>query len=113
NWWFEARIEEVADILSDAPGLARWWPSVYLDVRELEHGDERRVGALVDLYTRGWLPYTLRWRGRVIEADYPHGFTIDTWGDFVGRGTWKLQQEGPLVHVNYEWTVRANKPLLR
>ena len=113
EWEFEARIEEVADILSDGPALARWWPSVYLDVKELEHGDEQRVGAVMDLYTKGWLPYTLRWQLRVTEANYPNGFSFVAWGDFVGRGTWTLKQDGPLVKVAYDWDIEAQKVLLR
>ena len=113
HWHLRAGIQEVADILSDAPALVRWWPSVYLDVQELEHGDERRVGTLISLYTKGWLPYTLRWHGRVTAANYPYGFTIDVWGDFSGRGVWKLRQVGDFVHVIYDWRIKANKPLLR
>jgi hypothetical protein len=106
------RIEEVADVLSDAADLARWWPSVYLDVRVRKPGDARRVGEEVSLYTKGWLPYTLRWDLRIVEACYPYGFTLEAWGDFRGRGTWTLRQAGPWVEVTYDWRVRATKPLL-
>ena len=113
HWKLDARIEEVADILGDGPGLARWWPSVYLDVRELEPGDENRVGAVLSLYTKGWLPYTLRWQCRVTENNYPYGFSITAWGDFVGRGVWTLKQDGDIVHVVYDWHISAGKPMLR
>ena len=59
RWLVPAGREEVAEILADAPALARWWPSVYLRVTELEPGDERGLGKVVDLWTKGWLPYTL------------------------------------------------------
>src|SRR5262245_60813760 len=85
HWRVKASAQEVSDILNDAVGLKRWWPSVYLEVKELEPGDDKGVGRLVDLYTKGWLPYTLRWQFRVIKADAPHGFTIEALGDFVGR----------------------------
>ena len=39
RWRLEGAIEEIANILADAPSLTRWWPSVYLDVRELEPGE--------------------------------------------------------------------------
>ena len=35
RWQVEGTCGEVADILGDPIGLARWWPSVYLDVQEL------------------------------------------------------------------------------
>jgi hypothetical protein len=60
HWQVEGTAEEVSDILGDVASLARWWPSVYLDVHILDPGDERGVGKVVSLYTKGWLPYTLR-----------------------------------------------------
>lgn len=113
DWTFEADIAEVADILADAPAFTRWWPSVYLTIVELEAGDERSVGARYDLYTKGWLPYTLRWQLRVTSSNRPFGFTLDASGDFVGTGVWTLRQDGPRVHVRYDWDIAATKPLLR
>ncbi|MGH7831019.1 MAG: SRPBCC family protein, partial [Candidatus Binatia bacterium] len=113
HWRVEGTIEEVYEILDNAPDLARWWPSVYLDVQVLEPGDEHGVGKTVSLHTRGWLPYTLRWQFQVMESRYPHGFTLEAQGDFVGRGIWKSQQDGPYVNITYSWKIRVNKPLLR
>lgn len=114
NWRIKGSIEEIAEILSDAPDLARWWPSVYLQVDELEPGDpETGIGKVVDLYTKGWLPYTLRWQFRVTESNPPHGFALEAWGDFDGRGVWTLEQDGEWADVTYDWKIRADKPLLR
>ncbi|MDT7604912.1 MAG: hypothetical protein QOF61_2909 [Acidobacteriota bacterium] len=106
-------VEEVSDILGDAEGLARWWRSVYLKVETLEPGDERGVGKLVRLHTKGWLPYTLRWEFRNIESRYPHGYTVEAIGDLEGRGRWTFEQDGAFVNMDYDWRVRARKPLLR
>jgi len=63
HWKIKGTAREVADVLGDPLGLVRWWPSVYLEVRELDAGDPvTHVGRVIDLYTKGWLPYTLRWR---------------------------------------------------
>jgi hypothetical protein len=115
QWRVRATAQEVSDILNDAEGLVRWWPSVYLNVKEIEPGDKNKngVGRLVDLYTKGWLPYTLRWQFRVIKAEPPHGFTIEALGDFVGRGIWTLVQDGEWLNVTYDWKIQAAKPLLR
>jgi hypothetical protein len=113
HWRVRARLEEVANILKDAEGLERWWPSVYLRVQQLQPGDARGVGRVVDLCTKGWLPYTLRWRFRVTESRYPYGFTLEAEGDFKGRGVWTLWQDGEHVEVIYDWKIRADKPLLR
>jgi hypothetical protein len=112
DWRVEGSINEVADILKDAEGLPRWWPSVYIDVKTLEPGDENGVGKVVDLYTKGWLPYTLRWQFRVTESRYPYGFSLEAWGDFNGRGIWTLEQTGSAVNITYDWKIRADKRLL-
>ena len=112
-WRVEGSVREAADILKDAASLTRWWPSVYLDVEQIEPGDEEGVGKLVSLYTKGWLPYTLRWRFRVTESRYPYGFTLVAEGDFDGRGVWTFEQDGDRVRVTYDWKLRADKPLLK
>jgi len=114
RWRLKARIDEVSEILDDPLGLARWWPSVYLDVRELEPGDPvTHVGRYIELDTKGWLPYTLRWRFRVTESRAPHGFSLVADGDFVGTGVWTLEQDGEYADVTYDWRIAADKPLLK
>jgi hypothetical protein len=106
RWRVRASIEEVSEILSDAEALVRWWPSVYLAVHRLPDD-------VLDLYTKGWLPYTLRWRFRTTADRRPHGFSIQAWGDLVGRGVWTLYQDGDFADIEYDWRVRADKLLLR
>lgn len=111
-WRVESTIKEVADILGDTAALVRWWPSVYLDVQVLEPGTESGVGKVVSLYTKGWLPYTLRWDFRVTEVR-DDGFTLVVTGDFDGRGIWTFKQDGTWVDITYDWKIKAEKPLLR
>lgn len=113
RWRVRSTLEEVSDILGDAPGLVRWWPSVYLDVKELEPGDENNVGKVVSLHTRGWLPYTLRWQFRVTENRRPSGFSLEARGDLNGRGVWTFEQDGEWVDITYDWKISADKPILR
>ncbi|HEX5725586.1 MAG TPA: SRPBCC family protein [Longimicrobiaceae bacterium] len=113
RWRVEAAPDEVFALLDDPADLVRWWPSVYLDVCVAEPGDENGVGALVELYTKGWLPYTLRWRFRVREKRPPVHLAIEALGDFVGRGVWTLSPAGTGTEVVYDWRIRAEKPLLR
>jgi hypothetical protein len=93
--------------------LTRWWPSVYLDVQELEPGDKNGIGKVVSLFTKGWLPYTLRWQFRVTANRSPYGFSLEAWGDFVGTGNWTFAQNDHWVNITYDWRIRADKPLLR
>lgn len=112
HWRVEATVDEVGAMLGDAPDLVRWWPSVYLDVQQVSPGDARGLGKHVKLYTKGWLPYTLRWEFRVTEMN-DAGFTLEAEGDFVGRGIWTFKQDGLYTDVTYDWLIRADKPLLR
>ena len=113
HWQVEGDVQEVSDILEDVPSLARWWPSVYLDVSILEPGDEHGVGKLVSLYPKGWLPYRLRWQFQVTESQAPYGSTFEAWGDFTGRGIGTLEQAGPMANITFDWKIRADKTLLR
>ncbi|MBE7468429.1 MAG: polyketide cyclase [Anaerolineae bacterium] len=113
HWRVQGTAREVFEILADAPDLTRWWPSVYLDVQQVQPGDSQGVGKVVSLYTKGWLPYTLRWQFRVTEANPPYGFSLEAWGDFVGRGIWTFEQADEWLNITYDWRIRADKPLLR
>ena len=53
KWRALGTVNEVADILTEATDLPRWWPSVYLNVKEIEPGDENGLGKVVALYTKG------------------------------------------------------------
>ena len=65
------------------------------------------------LRTKGWLPYTLLWEFVVTESRYPDGFAIQAFGDFVGRGEWTITQDDEFVNVEFDWRIRAEKPLLQ
>ena len=112
RWRVEADLKEVADILEDALSLPRWWGSVYFEVKQIEPGGEQGIGKLISLHAGGWLPYTLRINFRTVASRYPQGFTMDATGDLEGKGIWTIEPEGPSVNVTYDWTIRANKPLI-
>lgn len=121
RWRIAATPDEISDVLGDAGSLARWWPSVYLAVTVDDPGDpETGLGKRVSLWTKGWLPYTLRWSFRVTESDPPRGFALEATGDFVGRGVWTLEPMhgptapgGPETLVTYDWRIAAEKGVLR
>jgi hypothetical protein len=113
RWRVEGTVEEVSAILEDAKALSRWWPSVYLEVAELEPGGDGGVGKLISLRAKGWLPYTLRLNFRTIESRSPHGFTMEATGDLEGKGEWTFEQDGDFVNVTYDWRILANKSVIR
>lgn len=114
--WFApgATLEEVYAIISDAEALPLWWPSVYLGVELVNPGDPlTKIGRSYDLLTRGWLPYTLKWRLTVRELNPPFGSTIGASGDFVGRGIWRFTPRDDGIAISFDWKLLAEKPLLR
>ena len=112
TWRVAGTIPEVQSVLSDPGSLTRWWPSVYLDVVPVADGDPDGVGRSVELFTTGWLPYTLRWTLRITETMTDTGFALAASGDLVGTGRWTFTQDGPEVVIDYDWRVAAAKPLL-
>lgn len=113
QWRVPGTIAEVKEVLGDAESLPRWWPAVYLAVRKVAEGEPNGVGREVDVHTKGWLPYTLRWRLRITAPLTDEGFSLSAAGDLIGTGTWTFRQAGPEVVIIYDWRVRAAKPLLQ
>ena len=37
---------------------------------------------------------------------------MDAAGDLEGQGIWTFEQDGRFVNVTYDWTIRANKPII-
>jgi hypothetical protein len=75
-------------------------------------GGEGGVGKLISLRAGGWLPYTLGIKFRTTESRYPNGFSMEATGDLEGTGIWTFAQDGRFVNVTYDWTIRANKPII-
>jgi hypothetical protein len=113
HWQVNADPAEVYDIISKSSQLTRWWPAVYLDVKILEEGDAKGVGKLVELYTKGWLPYTLQWKFRVKNTNKPNGLEIEAIGDFIGRGIWTFEANELGTDIIYDWKIEATKPFLK
>jgi hypothetical protein len=113
HWRIQGRPAEIYQVLEDTADLARWWPAVYLSVKQVEPGDTNGIGATFDLQTRGWLPYTLRWQLRIVEKKRPRRIVLEAKGDLTGRGIWTITAEDPLVDVAFDWQVAAEKAFLR
>jgi hypothetical protein len=113
EWRVAGTLDEVKAVLGDAPSLTGWWPAVYLDVVQVAEGGPDGVGRTLDLYTKGWLPYTLRWTLTITEPLTDTGFALAGHGDLAGTGRWTFRPDGPEVVITYDWRVHATKPLLR
>ena len=71
---------------------------VYLDVEVKAAGYDDGVGKVVGLYTKGWLPYTLRWQFRVTASDPPNGFALQ-----YQYFSWQYQNN------NSQWTANFSQ----
>jgi hypothetical protein len=71
TWRIAATPDEITAVLGDAASLARWWPSVDLEVRVLEPGDANGLGKVVELWTKGFLPYTFDGASRSPNPSLP------------------------------------------
>ena len=109
-WRVAGTTDEVRATLRDGTSLPRWWPSVYLSVHQVEEGGPDGLGTVLDLHTKGWLPYTLRWTLRVTEPITASGFALEATGDLEGTGRWTFEQEGPEVVIVYDWRVSHEAP---
>jgi hypothetical protein len=112
-WRVAGTAGEVRDVLADGPSLPRWWPAVYLSVATVNEGEGSGTGGEIAMFTKGWLPYTLRWTLRVTEPVTDAGFALAATGDLIGTGRWTFTQDGSEVVITYDWWVSASKPLLR
>lgn len=112
-WSVEGTVEEVFRLIDDPLEFPRWWPAVWLKVEKLPDTSSPGVGKLYRVLSKGWLPYLLEWSGRTVEKEFPHRIVLHAHGDFVGEGAWTFTQRGSQVDVKYDWSIEANKPLLR
>ena len=112
-WRVAGTVHEVMAVLSESESLPRWWPAVYLNVEPVAEAGPDGTGAIVDLHTKGWLPYTLRWALTITEPMTDTGFALTAAGDLNGAGRWTFTTDGPEVVITYDWRVSAAKPLLR
>ncbi len=113
QWRVEASREDVFRILEDTPGLARWWPAVWLKVEQLQPAGPSGVGSVYRLTSKGWLPYILRWTMTTTEKTFPQRLALAADGDFRGTGVWTLTQDGAFTDITYTWELVADKPLLK
>ena len=113
RWELEASPQEVFDLIADASSYPRWWPSVFLEARVLEPGDERGAGRLVEVRTATFLLLSLRWRYRVAASHVPERMAVETSGDLEGLGLWTFEGRGKSTSVRFSWRGRVKRAPFR
>jgi hypothetical protein len=112
NWVVQASEAEVYQIIKDTDHLTDWWPSVYLQVHTIENGNALGLGKKVDLYTKGFLPYTLSWRFEVTDVIPNQRLALRAYGDLNGTGVWLFSQIGKTCYIRYDWDITFEKAFL-
>src|SRR4051812_7746902 len=110
HWRVPGTPEEVYAILSDRLSLAKWWPAGFLEAEPHTFGDGAEG---VEVATKGWLPYVLRFTLRELASDPPGSLVVEAHGDLNGRGIWTLVQHGDSTDITYDWRVSADKPIVK
>ena len=109
KWKFDTPIALVYEIIKDSSKLHDWCPSVYLDVKTTAPGFPNGIGKQVSLYTKGYLPYTLRWNFEVVQIIPNKKLVLDAYGDLEGVGTWAFYETSSGCDVQYDWDIEFKK----
>lgn len=112
QWTLQASVQETYEIIKDSSSLARWWPSVYLDIKTIYPGMPNGIGKQVALWTKGYLPYTLRWNFEVVQILPGQKIVLAATGDLNGQGVWTFQTTKEGCQINFDWNISFDKPFL-
>jgi uncharacterized protein YndB with AHSA1/START domain len=110
EWDVAAPPHDVFAALADGASYPRWWRPVYKDVRT-EGGPG--VGTVSHGHFQGRLPYHLHTRTRTTVHEPPHVLEGEVDGDLRGTGRWTLTPSASGTHVRFDWTVHADRRLLK
>jgi hypothetical protein len=95
HWRVRGDIEEVYAILADGATIARWWPAAYREARPVDLGDGQASRNAVYMVARGWLPYTLGFRCRLLESHAPPTCTSKPRVSWTVRGSGGWRKTAP------------------
>ena len=111
EWDADAPQQALFDALADSRTYPEWWVPVY---REVSGDCEPAVGCRTEQRFKGKLPYELKTTSEIVRYEPPGGFEVRVDGDLSGRGVWTLTpNDDGTVHIRFDWTVFADRPLLR
>lgn len=110
EWEVGAPPSAVFEALADTRTYPSWWRPVYLDV---EAEGPPTLGTVSHQHFKGRLPYHLRTRSRITRLEPDHLVEAEVDGDLRGQGVWTVTPTDAGSHIRFEWTVHADRRLLR
>jgi len=112
HWTIAANRQAVWEALKHPVEWPRWWPFVRA-VDELDAGDADGLGARYRFHWASRLPYSIRLLTTVTDIQEPYLIRAEAQGDLRGVGTWKLDDTGGQVNVEYTWSVDLDRGWMR
>jgi uncharacterized protein YndB with AHSA1/START domain len=110
EWEVSAPPRAVYDVLLDGRTYPQWWRRVYIDVQS---DGSRTVGSVAHQHFKGFLPYHLNTTSRIVRLDPGRMIAAEIDGDLRGTGVWTLTPTQRGCAVRFDWTVHADRLLLR
>ncbi len=110
EWDVAAPARAVYEALADTRTYPDWWRPVYLDV---EADGPPALGTVSHQHFKGRLPYHLRTRSRITRLEPDRLIEAEVDGDLRGHGVWTVTPTDTGSHIRFEWTVHADRRLLR
>ncbi len=110
EWDVAAPARAVYDALADGRSYPQWWRPVYIAV---DTDGPPVVGSIAQQHFKGRLPYHLRTRSKLVRLEPGALIEADVDGDLRGHGVWTLTPTATGTHVRFDWTVHADRRLLR
>jgi mannose-6-phosphate isomerase-like protein (cupin superfamily)/uncharacterized protein YndB with AHSA1/START domain len=110
EWDVAAPASAVFEALADARTYPDWWRPVYLEV---EADGPPALGTVSQQHFKGRLPYHLRTRSQITRLELDHLVEAEVDGDLAGHGVWTVTATDTGSHIRFEWTVHADRRLLR
>lgn len=110
EWDVAAAPRAVYDALADGRTYPCWWRPVYIAVAA---DGPPAVGSVSHQHFKGRLPYHLHTRSKLVRLEPGRLIDAEVDGDLRGRGVWTLSATASGTHVRFDWTVHADRPLLR
>jgi hypothetical protein len=108
GWRIEAPIEKVWDAIYESTEWPTWWKGVK-DVKVVEENDASGVNGVREYTWKSVLPYTLKFKLRLVERDDPGYMRGLAFGELEGMGIWRLREQDGVTSVEYNWDVVTTK----
>lgn len=112
SWRIAAPRENVWQALKTPAEWPRWWRFVR-SADEIGAGDANGLGARYRFHWSSRLPYSICLLTTIVEIEKPHLIRARAVGDLRGTGTWKLDEDGDAVRVEYTWSVDLDRAWMR